>query len=108
MLPAVGGPKPISRTRIWANYVVQSAITSAFVICQRVWDGSKTEWRVGAPDYNEPGKRKGKTKDADKSRKEELEGEKIQTIADKKVCPLFVAVINATPKGEKRKYIENR
>ena len=62
----------------------------------------------GPPDYNEPGKRKGKTKDADKSRKEELEGEKIQTIADKKVCPLFVAVINATPKGEKRKYIENR
>ena len=57
----------------------------------------------GPPDYNEPGKRKGKTKDADKSRKEESEGEKIQTIADKKVCPFFVVVvvINATPKGEK-------
>ena len=56
---------------------------------------------MGAPDYNEQGKRKGKTKDADKSRKEELEGKKIQRIADKKGCPLFVAVINATPKGEK-------
>ena len=41
-----------------------------------MWDGSKTEWRVGAPDYNEQGKRKGKTKDADKTRKEEVEGTK--------------------------------
>ena len=51
---------------------------------------------------------KGKQKMLISPEKRNWRGEKIQTIADKKVCPLFVAVINATPKGEKRKYIENR
>ena len=44
---------------------------------------------------------KGKQKMLISPEKRNWRGEKIQTIADKKVCPLFVAVINATPKGEK-------
>ena len=53
-------------------------------------------------------KEKGKQKMLIRPEKRECREQKRQKIAGKRVCSFFVAAINATPEGEKRKYIENR